>query len=161
MIWNLIKTKSTKAQCPEVVKQKNDVLLILLFGAFMVNRSRDSKYSLTVFPKESWSCPETSRCYHIIAVEISNEKKVIRLGEKNVTLRMLRSAGQKKADRVLMTAIFWPALSIDYPPVKLWISNPRIAGSIPGLVSILFLRRLIWDIFSNSHSSVISDSYSY
>ena len=73
-------------------------------GAFMVNGQSSSKYSVTLFPKETCSCPATSRCYHIMAamlsigMDIPNEKKVFNLTQlrKNCRPKHSRKCGTKE-----------------------------------------------------------------
>jgi hypothetical protein len=45
----------------------NDIVLVPQMGAFMVKGTKDKNHSVTLFPKETCTCPSTSRCYHIMA----------------------------------------------------------------------------------------------
>ncbi|XP_053392535.1 uncharacterized protein LOC123532398 isoform X1 [Mercenaria mercenaria] len=82
----------------------NGIVLVPAMGAFMVNGSNDKKYSVTIFPKETCSCPATSRCYHIIAAMMSvgmpipDEKKVFNLTQlrKNCRPKHSKKCGTKK-----------------------------------------------------------------
>ncbi|XP_060607618.1 uncharacterized protein LOC132759787 [Ruditapes philippinarum] len=80
------------------------IVLVPEMGAFMVRGNKDNKYSVTLFPKESCSCPATSRCYHILAAMIAigmpipDDKKVFNLTQlrKNCRPKHSKKCGTKK-----------------------------------------------------------------
>lgn len=71
---------------------------------FVVKGSRDNKYAVTLFPKETCNCPSTSRCRHIlsammaIGLEPGEDKKAINLTQlrKNSRARKDKKAGTKR-----------------------------------------------------------------
>ena len=82
----------------------NGITLVPSMKAFMVKGSKETKYSVTLFPKETCNCPATTRCFHIIAVmmaigmPISNEKKKLNLTQLRWNMRPKASkrCGTKK-----------------------------------------------------------------
>ena len=71
-------------------------------GTFTVKGSSDKPYVVTLYPKQFCSCPATSLCYHIIAVqlslgmEISQERKKVNL---SLLKRNTRNKAHKKSGR--------------------------------------------------------------
>ena len=82
----------------------NGITLVPSMKEFMVKGSKETKYAVTLFPKETCNCPATTRCFHIIAVmmaigmPISNEKKKLNLTQLrwNMRPKASRQCGTKK-----------------------------------------------------------------
>jgi len=72
-------------------------------GVFTIKGTSGTSHAVKLFPKESCSCPSTSRCYHIIAARISiglqcdDYKKNINLTQlrKNTRSRVEKKSGRK------------------------------------------------------------------
>lgn len=71
-------------------------------GTFTVKGSSDKPYVVRLYPKQFCSCPATSQCYHIVAVQLSlgmdinQEKKKVNLSELK---RNTKNKGRKKSGR--------------------------------------------------------------
>ena len=82
----------------------NGITLVPSMQSFMVKGSKDNKYSVTLFPKETCNCPSTTRCCHIIAammsigMPISKEQKKLNLTQLRWNMRPKNSkrCGTKK-----------------------------------------------------------------
>ncbi|WAR27999.1 hypothetical protein MAR_013703, partial [Mya arenaria] len=101
-----------RSQCAlaERVIEDNGIVFVPQMGAFMVNGSKNEKYSVSILPKEKCSCPATSRCYHIIAalksigMEIPDEKRAFNLTQlrKNCRRKSIKKVELKKDEKGLM-----------------------------------------------------------
>ena len=71
-------------------------------GVFTVVGTTGKPHAIRLFPKESCTCPSTSRCYHILAVRMSigledvDSKQKVSLSQLR---RNTRSRGDKKSGR--------------------------------------------------------------
>ena len=75
----------------------NLITLVPTQGAFIVH-DRSGKYCVTLFPKESYQCPSTTTCFHILAANMSIGQEPI---EKRsvVNLRLLKKNTRKRVDK--------------------------------------------------------------
>jgi hypothetical protein len=75
----------------------NLITLVPTQGAFIV-QDRSGKYCVTLFPKESYQCPSTTTCFHILAAKMSIGQEPI---EKRsvVNLRLLTKTHAKELTR--------------------------------------------------------------
>ena len=71
-------------------------------GVFTVIGTTGTPHAIKLFPKESCTCPSTSRCYHILAVRMTigledvNSRKKVNLTQLR---RNVRSRNEKKSGR--------------------------------------------------------------
>ena len=77
-------------------------------GTFTVKGSSDKPYVVRLYPKQFCSCPATSQCYHIVAVQLSlgmdiNQEKKVNLSELK---RNTKNKGRKKSGRKRRTPVF-------------------------------------------------------
>ena len=86
---------SQRAMAADLVS-KGKVVHVPNMGSFMVEGTGGLKYAVSLFPKESCQCPSTTRCYHILAAQMSVglEKK----DSKICNLSILRKKSRKRTD---------------------------------------------------------------
>jgi hypothetical protein len=101
-----VSSVTDRSQHSLAIKTINDngIVLVPEMAAFMVKGSNQTKYSVTLFPKETCNCPSTTRCYHIIAamiaigMPVSQDKKKYNLSQlrRNCRSRPNKKCGTKK-----------------------------------------------------------------
>jgi hypothetical protein len=85
------------------VLDNNLITLVPTQGAFIV-QDRSGKYCVTLFPKESYQCPSTTTCFHILAANMSigqepiEKRSVVnlRLLKKNTRKRVVKKSDKKQ-----------------------------------------------------------------
>ena len=98
------KQKLSQKSLAQETLRDNGISLVPAMKCFVVKGSRDNKYAVTLFPKETCNCPSTSRCRHIlsammaIGMEPGEDKKAINLTQlrKNSRTRKDKKAGTKR-----------------------------------------------------------------
>jgi len=76
-------------------------------NAYMVEGIKGSKRVYTITPKETWNCPSTGTCYHLLAIKLGfiklNSTTDVNKTIKNLTLLLRKNIhprvakeGQKK-----------------------------------------------------------------
>lgn len=67
------------------------VVFVLDMKSFLVEGKKSKKYAMTLYPKEWYPCPSTTRCYHILAAKLTiGDTSVVNTGHRKVNLRMIR-----------------------------------------------------------------------
>lgn len=67
-------------------------------GVFTVIGTSGNPHAIRIFPRESCTCPSTSRCYHIIAVRMSIGLEDVD-SKRKVNLTQLRRNTRSRADK--------------------------------------------------------------
>ena len=88
----------------KLVIAENRITHDLKLGAFVVQNSEEKHNVVTLFPKQSCTCPSTSECYHILAAKLSirfpcrHETTTINLSQlmRNACARKEKKSGRKK-----------------------------------------------------------------
>lgn len=68
-------------------------------GVFTVEGTEGNAHCVHIFPKESCTCPSTSRCYHIMAVRISIGLDRPDCKPKKINLSQLRRNTRSRKDK--------------------------------------------------------------
>ena len=88
----------------KLVIAENRITHDLKLGAFVVQNSEGKHNVVTLFPKQSCTCPSTNECYHILAAKLSirlackHEMTTINLSQliRNARSRKEKKSGRKK-----------------------------------------------------------------
>ena len=110
------KSTSQKSLALRVISD-NGIVLVPEMRAFMVKGHNNNKYSVTIFPNETCTCPCDSECYHILSVKISlgmpvsGDKKDFNLTQLRRNVRPKGRPGRKapRKDDVNSTVKINPA----------------------------------------------------
>ena len=93
----LTKKYSSQTSLATKVLTDNAITLVPSMGAFVIKGSKESKYAVTLFPKETCQCPSRTECYHIIpakkAIGMSTESR------SKLNLTELRKRSRKRVDK--------------------------------------------------------------
>ncbi len=110
-------------------------------GVFTVVGTTGTPHAITLFPKESCTCPSTNRCYHVLAVRMSIGLEDINSRRKVNLTQLRRNVRSRREKKSGLVCVVWSGLcSI----LVVWSGLCSILVVWSGPYYILQMRGLVW-----------------
>lgn len=103
-VYSSASSSTSQLARAKLVIAENRISHDLKLGVFVVKNNEGKHNAVTLFPKQSCTCPSTCECYHILAAKLSvglpcrDETKTINLSQlrRNTRSRKEKKSGRKK-----------------------------------------------------------------